>query len=86
MSLVATDEYVVDECLIRASASEVDLPGVQVWIGTWGIFRLPYEPGTLPDRYGDTGFHLTEGMVREMAKAIASAIALALLIHEGMGN
>jgi hypothetical protein len=78
MALSGKQEFVVGNCLVRVEAGKVDLPGVDGWVGTWAIYRIPPREDSMPDRYGDTDVQASEAVALGMAKAIASAVAASL--------
>jgi hypothetical protein len=63
---------------IRLAAAQVDLPGVEGWVGTWSIYRLPVDRGEIPLRYGDTDLQESEDMAIGMARTVASLVARSL--------
>jgi len=78
MALSGKQEFVVGNCLVRVEAGKIDLPGVDGWVGTWSIYRIPPRSDSMPDKCGDTDIQPTEAIALGMAKAVASAIAYSL--------
>ena len=76
--MLATQEYFVGRYIVRIAASQADLPGVEGWLGTWAIYRLPLRPGEPPIRFGDTDFQNNESVALGMARTIGLAIARSL--------
>ena len=71
-------EFQLGRVAVQLIASAVDLPGVSGWVGTWAIYRLPFDVGDYPLRYGDTDLQANEAIAMGMANAIARAVAIAL--------
>jgi len=54
------------------------MPGVDGWIGTWAIYKLPRSPWDEPVRFGDTEMGDSEATVLAQARAIARVVAASL--------
>jgi len=78
MALVTPHEFLVGGFLVRIYASQIELPGVDGWVGAWAIYRLSAYPGAEPVRIGDTNVEQDEATALGMAKAIASEVAASL--------
>jgi hypothetical protein len=68
-------EFQIGRFAVRVDAAQIDLPGVEGWIGTWPIYEVPIRRGDLPTRYGDTDLQASEDMAIGMARTIAKLMA-----------
>lgn len=59
-------------------ATQIDVPGVSGWIGTWHIYRLPRSIGDMPLRYGDTDIVESPTMAIGMARSVVMLVARSL--------
>lgn len=71
-------EFQIVRFVVRVDAAQVDLPGVEGWVGTWSIYQIPIRRGDMPMRYGDTDLQATEDMAIGMARTIAKVMAKAM--------
>lgn len=78
MGMSARREFQFGRFGIRLAAARVDLPGVDGWIGTWAIYRLPIEADETPLRYGDTDLQKSEDVAIGMARTVATLVARSL--------
>lgn len=75
MKMGQTEEYAVGTCLVRVCVTRIDLPGREGWIGSWEIYRLPWNSRKSPLRVGDTDVQTAKSLALGMAKTIAISVA-----------
>jgi len=78
MPLTTPEEFVVGRFLVRIAVTRCDLPGVDGWMGTWSVHRLPLRLGQLPLKIGDTDYQPDGELALRMAKNMGTMTARSL--------